>query len=364
MATAACFVGDAADGLPCEVDADCGLGVACELEPGATDRCCGGPCSVAPGTTSSTSVGSSETTEAGSTSGSDTGSTGSSSESSTTSSCGPPMVESETGECTLCGNGVLDPTELCDPELSDPGTSCVECSELTLLGWDETQPGDGDFDPLTFAFGGAVGLAWQHRPGGPWRSGPYFGTAPAEGMGLDAADGWPRSWLLSRSFSVPELNPETDQVRVMLSHGYDLSVDDLDNAFDHARVDLVEPSRSPAEVPPSIAGGIPVPLASQSEVVLNCGVDGQASPDGGCFPTDEPEPFCEAGLREDWARGSSDGPTLETVLLDAADVAGRVLQLSFQLRYDCRNFTEGKGAAANAWRLNAVSVVVERLPSE
>ncbi|MBV1857295.1 MAG: hypothetical protein KUG77_02710, partial [Nannocystaceae bacterium] len=92
-----CFVGDAANGLPCDRDADCGVGISCVEDPALTVKCCGGSCSLG------SSSGSTATTTTTTTSSSTTGPT---SLSATEPSSGP----------AVCGDGVVDAGEACDPQ--------------------------------------------------------------------------------------------------------------------------------------------------------------------------------------------------------------------------------------------------------
>lgn len=369
LVLAGCFVGDAADGLPCEKDADCGIGVACQEDPATSTLCCGGSCLIGGSSSgSTTTVGS---TTDGTSSSSTRGSSSGESSSTTGPLCGNGMLDPGeecdkelpdpcSDDCTLCGNGVLDAGELCDPVLH--GEGCEACMELTLLSWDAQSPAaqaEADF-VFPVWMGPMDPLVWRRsNTTGELVSGPYLDPTSNPAVNLDPDGGWPQSRLLTRALTFPALEP-TDVVEVRVNHHYAFASTE-ENAYDHGRVDFV----SDASVTPET--WLPLlPGATDASGVTCVGEPGPPmipGPSTECFQFAEAPsvPFCDGGHTE-WIAAQADSATA-TIDVDPADVGGRTLQLSFRLRYDCLNPTLSENTGEDdAWGVAEVLVMVTRPP--
>lgn len=364
---AGCFVGSAADGLPCRTDADCGIGVACMEDPSASALCCGGTCSTSAGTRGSSGT---TTTETDPSSSSGTvgmeSSSGGSGNSTTGPMCGNGVVdegeECDPGakrpcsdDCLLCGNGVVEDDELCDPGQVAQGVTCEDaCHRLVLLSWDMDSPAmqvEVDFERPAFETRADGTLRWRRSAdvSAPLTSGPYF--MPDGGPPLDPSMGWPQALLLTRPLEFPALT-EADEVVVSIDHAYMLNSDDAPRFFDHGRVDLVPAGAASTRAwtrllpeegeggEPNCEGAVPPPVVD-------------------CYPprSTPSEPFCDPGF-DRWLVG--EGMDNVKLPIDGGLVSGQTLQVSFRLRYDCGTLTSGTDAVDDAWALNALSVVVTR----
>ncbi len=371
---ASCFVGDAADGLPCDVDADCGLGVSCTPDPDAGQSCCGGSClsvqsSTGPGTTSEAS------TTTSSSSGSSTMATGQETD---TSVCGDFVVEGEE-ECddpedggvednpncvncryvSACGNGMLDGDELCDPWPLNPEQTCLPgCDALVVFDWDHTMsPAQAD---QAFMLDKDSSLSWGLVAGladPPMGSGSYYAGTPQAVEGL-----WPEAVLRTRPIVVPALVPDV-VVRVEVDHDYGLNISDPNgqnnagNATDYGVVVL-----EGAE-----AGDVLVlPTAGNPEIRCD-------DPDAADACVNAPvAAYCDyTSMVTDRVRQQpgftgeppEDGVVMSQNVLSLGSFSGGAqLQLAFRLRYDCGNYVTSPTIPAqdDAWTVQRVRVTIER----
>ena len=357
---ACCFLGDAADGLPCEKDADCGIGVVCQEDPATSTLCCGGTCLAGGASGSTTTEGSTGDPSSSSSSMSSTLSAGEAS-STTGEPCGNVVVDPEeecdpglpepcSADCRRCGNGVLDGDELCDPGISGQEDACEECMQLTLLSWDSRSPtsqAEADFVFPSWE-GPVLPLQWRRdRDSGALVSGPYMGPELAPAAGLDVYE-WPQSRLLSRPLDFPELR-ENDRVVVRINHAYALGSDGT-LYFDHGRVDFVPD--------PDFGIGSWLPLLPRGDgAVVDC-----RSPAATCFAVSPSQSFCDGSVTS-WLAGSGSDSGVPPIELNPETVSGQTLQLSFRLRYDClnpMNPNRGTVPTNDAWTVSEVSVVVTR----
>lgn len=356
LAAGGCFVGEAATGLPCSSASDCGIGEACALDPAKDVLCCGGVCG----------------NEVNSPTSSSSSSTDATMDSSSSTVGMTTEVSSSTSGEPLCGNGELDEGEECDNPLNsncDPSCqyldacgdgvreageacdvwghpsrnfeSCSEdCNELTLLHWDL----DGDKDDALRDICPDGGCKrWIHvglGPNDPRVSGEYYdgGALPKDGS-------WPEAVLLTRSFTVPQLD-EGQAVVVTIDHTYAIDADTERNQgraeitrSDYGIVSLI-PVRS--DVPADVATWVRViPRANDEPDAYPIDCDGVASSCFGKLPID---PFCDSqplGRGISGERGSSTNPATTVARFENADLdalEGQTFVLSFRLRYDCDNF--------------------------
>ncbi len=386
---AGCFVGDAADGLPCEVDADCGVGVSCAQDPDAGQSCCGGSCLV----TEPTSTGVGTTTDATM---SGTSSTTSNSESSTGELCGNGTIDageecdsSDPGSppcselCTLCGNavlddgeacdepdndncdpltcqyivpcgnGVLDDGELCDPWGLPPGQTCsATCDVWTAFAWVEDDTLEQRDDAFCVDEGGGLECArWVvgDFDSGPLRSGAYF----QEDDTWDFPDGqWPQAILRTRPIPFPPLEP-MDDVRIEIHHRF---------AFNYNMNGPVYSDFAEVAFETAAQEVVAVDFAAEPShtQTISCG----ASPASCDPPAKAPDPvdYCADGFTA-LAGGFGKGTVPGTA--SAAALSGRTARLRLRAQYDCGNFDNGKKPAPvpdNAWLIHGLTITVRQEP--
>lgn len=360
-----CFDGSAADGLPCNADADCGIGVTCSEDPEQPGiKCCGGTCSsqsLTSGPSSTTAPGSSTTTSSGSSS--DSSSTAVSS-SSGDSDCGDEVIEGleecdppQEGVCSdtcrlLCGDGEVKNPELCDPGLNTDGYDCNEtCDVLTVLSWE--RGGDGEetsvaFQPFECPGGNSRCRPWHELGDGRVASGQY--VRGDELVDLDLDGGWPHARLRTREFQFPSLS-DGDTVVVGLRHEHEFNASSDGLNVDHGVMRLV-----------NVAGGEPqviYPASAAQGETIDCG-----AANGECFVDMAGPGFCAKTMRGLVGRSmSEDGALLQTELsLAPPELANGSFSLELRLQYDCNNFTNKMAIPAvdDAWKLEALSVTVTR----
>ena len=359
-----CFDGSAADGLPCNADADCGIGVTCSEDPEQPGvKCCGGTCSsqsLTSGPSSTTAPGSSTTTSSGSSS--DSSSTAVSS-SSGDSDCGDEVIEgleecdppddrfcSETCQL-LCGNQELDNDELCDPGFNTEGYDCNQtCDVLTVLSWE--RGGDGEetseaFQPFECPGGNLRCRPWHELGDGRLASGQYVRVDEFSDLDLDG--GWPHARLRTREFDFPALL-DSDAVVVALEHEHELNVSSGGLRVDYGVVRLVDVGGQ---------GQVIHPTSAPEGGTIDCRAVNRA-----CFVDEIAPGFCPETTRGLVGRSmGKDGALLDTeVPLSAAEVRNASFSLDLRLQYDCGNFTNNMAILAvdDAWKLEALSVTVTR----
>ncbi|MCR9160462.1 MAG: hypothetical protein ACE37F_27585 [Nannocystaceae bacterium] len=359
----ACFIGDAADGLPCEQDADCGLGVACAVDDASGQRCCGGAC-----LSSQTSSVTDSTTGSSSTTAGPTSSTAgpSSSESSTTattlgSQCGNGTkdpgedCDEDNPNCVecmyvqACGNGGIDVEEgeVCDPWNLPDGEACADgCRTWTALSWDQdasSSETQRDFPASLCDDGDDSCIEWRTDGAGAFVSGLYFpdGTAPALMR-------WPEAVLFSRSITFPSLS-QTDTVTIDVRHAHAFNAD-VTTFLDHAVVALVPAGA--LDDPEAWIRVLPVPGSGEAESIACTGAA------DGCMLANGPE-FCDLADEEAFAGVRLAGPSSRTLSGDL--VSETTYRLAFRVRYDCANFGEPEVTwPDDAWTVESAEIVVER----
>ncbi|MGH1340011.1 MAG: hypothetical protein ACRBN8_00560 [Nannocystales bacterium] len=380
-----CFLGDAADGLPCEQDEDCGIGVSCLADSSDSNvKCCGGSC-LAPGSgtgvvpTTSSEVGTSSGTTASETTGVD-------------DLCGNGVFDEDMGELcdasapdgppcgagcslcgndnldagegcdnagnpncgmdcqyvSLCGNGSLDAGEVCDVWGLPPGEECDSCTEWTAFRWvaDGSPAGfcENEDDDCT---------RWARDEfTGVWGSGEYFHNGDAwAGPAV-----WPEAILRSGRIPFPSLEAG-DVVRVELGHAHSLNFEEPGNGADRF-VDYVELALEPAAEDADDFWDFPL-----GDVLIAC-VDGKNDTiiGAGCTTATE-EDYCEPGLRRGAGVLSAEGgvPTYTYSVPEGGSDAG-ARRLRFGLRYDCVNLANGnlERPPADAWTISSVTVTVSK----
>ena len=164
LCASACFVGDAAEGLPCEEDRDCGVRLAC------IGNFCGG---IAASTT--TVGGTTETTDT--TANEDSGTT-EVSPCDTYDECDP-ADEGCTPDCRVirCGDGFFDEGEACDASAPDWEPAAVHqgCTAGCQLALFQDDMQDAERSEALWVVT-AESAAWRVRED-EWRSGPYRSSA-------------------------------------------------------------------------------------------------------------------------------------------------------------------------------------------
>ncbi len=381
-----CFVGDAANGLPCDQDDDCGLGIACEMDEDANLMCCGGSCDAGFGVTSSTTTASTEPSATMSTtdmSTTTTTSTTTMAESSTTSGlCGNGDLD-EGEECdnpanpncmdcayiSDCGNGVRDPGEICDVWGDDADWCPPGCTELVLLEWSSD-------DPISrtppFCDDDAECDRWittRENVGDPIVSGLYY-EQPSGGFDAALMGAWPEATLRSSPFDIRPLEPhQRVSVTFAQKFAFNDSLEEL--GADHGVV-VFEPEGGRPEQwvrvapravnPGSFAGLID---CSPDSGLLTCLYE---DPTGLMGPNrcDNPDPDGE-GYQVGYVLGDEDAllnqdasPTMtEASFQSDSPLSGTSGRLLFRLLYDCGNSESGVvGANDNAWQLFDVKVAI------
>lgn len=377
-----CFLGDAADGLECELDADCGLGVECVADPAAAGaKCCGGSCLAAgtrtgPGSTSTAT----ESESSASTEGSST---------TMVEPCGNDVWDADQGEicdatapdgpacgrnCTLCGNNEVDEGETCDNsdnkncdencnytelcgngsvelgEVCDvwalpEGQTCDDCTEWVAFDWSaRDMAGLGGFcSPDTdctrwrvIPGSGVLGSGEYVQVGGPW-SGP-----PA----------WPEAVLRTEPMAFPALRVG-DVVRVTLNHEFALNYQ-IDPALYVDHVELALESGGSEPVVRNIVLG---------DDLISC--TASIGPD--CRGRAVTEDYCAGGgpLRRAGGVSAPPSPTTSyTYQVPADGLDAGEQRLRFTVRYDCSNFENGGTTALpvadDAWKIHGVRVSIEK----
>ncbi|MEM6290815.1 MAG: hypothetical protein AAGA54_06100 [Myxococcota bacterium] len=374
-----CFVGDAANGLLCAQDDDCGLGVSCALDAEANQMCCGGLCNedVVVGT-GSTSV--STTDPSASMSSTDT-STSTSTTSTTTVAesttmggfCGDdeldPGEECDNGansncvDCEYedpCGNGSLNPGELCDVWGDQADVCSEECGKLVLFEWTTGTPGNTLFCDETELCSG-----WAQNGDGAFLSGPYLG-----GDETVSSTQWPEALLTSRPFAIPDVTDADGKavafdlvIRVEHSHGFneiDGGVQADHGLFLLAPVDTTQSSWLRLAPTAGVGPGV-------GEV--RCG---EGDVDGSCVEPEKREteiaPFCDIGDPTDSAfnlgfvgdRESGEAPTVARRSNEGGAITPGSYRFAARLRYDCVNATMQSTADDDAWSISSVEVWLER----
>jgi len=379
-----CFVGDAADGLPCEQDADCGLGAACVEDPALEIKCCGGSCLLS----------------------SSSGPDASSSSSDSTGPASQTGTESSTGS-SVCGDGTIDPGEACDP---GPGSGSPPCgSDCELLcgngsvdegeQCDDDEPscggdcqfsmtcGNEELDPgeacdvrlaesetclddcktwVALDWGGKVASAdfcvdeTASKVGGPWEctrwtdsqiagergSGPYFGDGD---VWVVEPGSWPEAILRTRAIDFPEL-AAGDSVEIAFDHELDFN----SNPDDMEAVDYAELSIESAD-----NGGLRfVPLGGVAPLSVEISCSGQSS-DASCTTAASGD-YCQDGLRRTAGRTDAEEAVTAVVSTDDEPLAG-LHRLRFLVRYDCANFDDAENPISpDAWILHRLKVTVRK----
>ncbi len=376
-----CFVGDAAEGLPCEQDADCGLGVSCAEDPAAELKCCGGSCllsgSSGPGGPSSSSS-----------------STGPTSLSATESSSGPSVCtdgvvdpgeacEPESGsslcgdDCQfLCGNGeldageecdddepscgedcqfsmrcgneMLDPGEACDVRLAETGTCLEDCTRWVALDWNKGAAGS-DFcaDETGSDVPGACSRWTDVTIGGPIGSGPYFRERDTWS---GPAGSWPEAILRTRPINFPDVGPG-DSVQIEFVH--ELNFNSNPDPDEPEFVDYAELSIE-SSADDGALRFVPLGVVAPLSVDISC--SGQSS-DATCT-TLTPQDYCEPGLVRTAGRTSGEETVFASYTPSDEPLDG-LARLRFLVRYDCSNFQDPKNPITpNAWVLHSLKVTV------
>lgn len=411
-----CFLGDAADGLECELDADCGLGVVCAADPAAPGtKCCGGSCLVAgnstgPSSTSAATESASFTTEgsgtAGDLCGNDVLDEGEICDATAPEgpACGPDctlcgngLIDSDQGEecdesapngspcsatCTLCGNGELDPDEGCDnPDNMncgedcsykmpcgngsvDPGEACdvwglpegqtcnMECTRWLAFDWTAGDRGG-------FCESESDCTRWgQASDKAPWGSGEYFHNED-EWLGPPT---WPEAVLRTRSIALPALETG-DRVRVTLDHEFTLDFLDNDGQLrDSEFVDHVELSlESVGDEEPLVRN-----IQFGNETISCSGVLGTECAAGA-------EEYCPGRAGSNFVRAARElpegrSPSTYSYLVPETGVPAGEYRIRFKVRYDCTNFVNGgpippTRPQPDAWTVRSVAVRVEKAGS-
>jgi cysteine-rich repeat protein len=345
---ASCFDGADALGLPCGSDDDCGNGQRCEL------GVCGGP----PATTSETASGSS-----GSSSG---------------SSSGPdPTVAESTGLLPNCGNGVVEPElgEDCDPGTETDEPMCdYDCTSSSCgdgyanLTAEECDDGNETFfDACTPQcretlfwddMGRNPALAEQWLP-------PQIPTHPFDMMEFSLDEGW--RWgapmesdvwysgpysaesgtarLVTRPITFPADPGPGLRYELRLHHRlrFDGNPQDVgacsESTSDGGVVWILERGQPlrPAGPPPRHPDAIDNPGLCSTEL---------GEPDNPLYDPRMPRP-AYSGITNDFVE---DGFPLPP------DVAGKTLQLVFEVGYDCRNCWAGAVPPGAGWTIDDVVV--------
>lgn len=378
-----CFVGDAAEGLPCEQDGDCGLGVSCAEDPALEVKCCGGSClqsaPTGPGTSSSSSASAStEPTTLPETESSvdppvcgdgmvDPG-----------EQCDPGADEPGCGEdcrwlcgneqldpgedcddeeagcgedcrfSSLCGNDVLDPGEACDVRLTGSETCLDDCKTWIALDWDGG-PAGSDF--CVDESGEGVEGSWEctrwtgPEVSGPRGSGPYF----VEGDPWSGAR-FPEAILRTRAIDFPDLQSE-DSVEIDFVHELDFNSNPDGPVF----VDYAELS-----IEPAAAEGAErfVPLGSVAPLSVAIGCE-SGSIGAACTDLSAVD-YCDGkDLMRTAGRTSEEDPVEAIYSPTDADLTG-LHRLRFVVRYDCLNFDTKNDPMPNAWIVHNLRVTVRK----
>lgn len=380
-----CFLGDAADGLACELDADCGLGVSCASDPEASGaKCCGGSCLVSgstngPGSTTATMGSeSSSSSESGQTTAVDLCGNGVFDEGEICDATAPDGPDCGP-TCTLCGNDFLDDGEGCDENdnpncencgyKSDCGNGAVgsgevcdvwglpegqmcnrDCTELVLFDWPAQEVAS------SFCGEGVECVLWtQASASAAWGSGAYFNV----GENWPGSSSWPEAILRSDPIAFPALRAG-DVVNIAVSHSYDLNFEDPDPGIDRY-VDYVELAVEPADGAALESADLPL----GSEPIACVGTPGATIINDDCTNGVPAEDYCAAGL----LRGAGQFPAEEsggsevyeyTVPRGGWTPGDRSLR--FTLRYDCGNLANGNPGSLpidpDAWSISSVRVFV------
>lgn len=417
-----CFIGDAADGLECELDADCGLGVVCAADPEAAGaKCCGGSCLVAadgtgPSSTSTATGSSSSTSESetdGELCGNDILDEGEICDATAPDGpecgpectlCGNGLVDSDQGEecdesapggspcsatCTLCGNDFLDPGEGCDNSdngncgedcfyTKDCGNGSVDAGEAcdvwglpegqtcneTCTEWLAFDWTAGDLGEFCDEADGAECNRWERASdNAAWGSGVYFHNPdlwpdPLLDPILESPP-FPEAVLRTRAIPLPALSAG-DRVRVTLDHAISLNFQDNErDGNDNVYVDHVELSLEPVGDDDAIVRNIP--FGSQTISCLgSIGTTLQCA-DG------EAGSYCPDQTQEEFVGAAGElaelgVPQTYSYLVPEGGVPAGEHRIRFKVRYDCTNFANGGSNPRpdpDAWTVQSVAVRVE-----
>lgn len=377
-----CFVGDAAEGLPCEQDADCGLGVSCAEDPALEVKCCGGSCLLTASTGPGTSTSSSTSTEPTSL----------------------PETES-TVDPPVCGDGMVDPGEECDPEGDDPlcGDDCqFLCGNEQVdpgEDCDDEEPGCGEDCKFSSSCGNEVldpgeacdvrltgadtclddcktwiALDWDGRVAdsdfcvdetaagveGPWECTRWTDVdiAGARGSGAYFVEGdpwevpgFPEAILRTRAIEFPPLGLE-DSVEIEFAHELDFNSNPTEPEF----VDYAELSLESA-APDAALRFVPMGTVAPASVAIACS---GGSIGAECAGGAEQSDYCEDGLMR--AAGQTDGEDTVTAIYrpTRAEPLAGLHRLRFLVRYDCLNFDTPEDPTPDAWIVHNLRVTVRK----
>lgn len=379
-----CFVGDAAKGLPCEQDGDCGLGVSCVEDPAMETKCCGGSCllssssgpdasSSSSSSTEPTSLSTTESSSGPSVCGDGTVDLGEECEPESGSSlcgedcrfrCGNGVVESGEqcddeepscgGDCQFsmsCGNEVLEDGEACDVRLADAGTCLDDCKTWIALEW------DGDEASSEFCVdesGSGLPGAWEctrwtdPSVAGARGSGAYF-LLGDNWMGEPGT--WPEAILRTRAIDFPAVGPE-DTIEVEFIHELDFNSNPDEPEFvDYAELSLESATEDGPLRFVSLGGVAPLSVA------ISCsGLSSDVSCTSRLLSTD----YCERGLVRTAGRTAGEEP-VTAIYSPSGEPMGGLHRLRFLVRYDCSNFEEpGRPITPDAWVLHSLKVTVKK----
>lgn len=320
----ACFDGANAQGLPCVSDEECGIGQSCE------QGFCGGP----PATSSA----------------------GTSSGSSTTS------VDSSTGPSVVCGDGIVDEGEDCDPGGEDTMGCDADCTQVVCGdGYINAMAGelcddgnDSSVDECTAEC--LPTLFWDDMEDGPTSAAKWTTDIPShrstiEGapFSLTMAQGWIQGTLgmgqgvwhtgqypddsgtarLITEFIVFPDNPDPGVVyELHFRHTLRFDGNGVQDDYcmerpqfsDGGIVSIFERGQMPRMIGPPIGGGMPLDDL------------------GGCVMIgEELNPLFSSRMMPPPAYVGLIGPAFAEEILVLGNVAGKTVQIVFEVGFDCDN---------------------------